>query len=682
MKELLKKEKKEAGIQDYLLPQKAFSFGTFDDYKIKVYYISDIHLLHHLGKAGKDYYELKLYNLWDETVWENIKTKIDCIVKNMFSQELQEDILSWKKKVLLIFGGDISSDTKITQYFYHKVKMQYMYIEYVAWKRRNHYIAPMGEEEAEQIYTSTLKTLESRLEAEFGKLKKYYIKFRNWKSLSKEQIIEKLEKRNPPSFFEYRKRKIYKMMAKIHETSDQRFKERFIEGKISGTKFVKRENYPIYVVLGNHELNDFSTLQAAVGEYEEFFLSEGIHFLHNGGYILDISDIFGTKCFILGGIGFAKYNKKYNVDTLCTTTPPMSREEEIRESEKCFDLYKQALAARKKCYGVLIFVTHYPVRDWMPKKSPMGCCTFFTGHTHRDSFKYNDIVQIYADNQIGYGSKKIKFKSCCLGHIYNPFITYGDGYYSISLQQYVLFMKFCGESIKGTGNIERQIINFNSKFYMVKRKGYYGFFVINERTGTKICEGGRIRNVSEHTDIEYFYNNFINFVEIYLRILGPFRKLEERLAGEVKKLGFSGEIHGLIIDLGLNGEVFPENHIMLNPYDGKITIYYSPIYGVVMKVYKSFLNFIEEWVSSHVKEEKYLQIKETYQEMGRETALITLENNKIEEEMSEFVILDIKDSLYSESAKVKKLQRLFTSNVLRDWDESLMETNENIFLNK
>ena len=128
MKELLKKEKKEVNIQDYLLPQKAFSFGTFDDYKIKVYYISDIHLLHHLGKAGKDYYELKLYNLWDETVWENIKTKIDCIVKNMFSQELQEDILSWKKKVLLIFGGDISSDTKITQYFYHKVKMQYMYI--------------------------------------------------------------------------------------------------------------------------------------------------------------------------------------------------------------------------------------------------------------------------------------------------------------------------------------------------------------------------------------------------------------------------------------------------------------------------------------------------------------------------------------------------------------------------
>ena len=139
-------------------------------------------------------------------------------------------------------------------------------------------------------------------------------------------------------------------------------------------------------------------------------------------------------------------------------------------------------------------------------------------------------------------------------------------FYSIS-QNCVRIMKFCGESIKGTGNIERQIINFNSKFYMVKRKGYYGFFVINERTGTKICEGGRIRNVSEHTDIEYFYNNFINFVEIYLRILGPFRKLEERLAGEVKKLGFSGEIHGLIIDLGLNGEVFPENHIMLNPYD-------------------------------------------------------------------------------------------------------------------
>lgn len=661
----------EGNMQNYVLPSKTFSAGEKNYSKIKVYYISDIHLLHQLGEAGEKYIALKQAKIWDEVIWEKIKIKIDNIVKKLFTKKLQEDILS-SEEVLLIFIGDISSDTKITHYFYHKVKIRYMYIKYMAWKEINHYVAPVGEQEAEQIYNSTLRKLQSSYEAEFGKLKKYYTKLKNWKSLSQEQILGKLETRGGIPFFEYRKRKIKELMFQVNWMNSPKTKEDFIKKKVSGVKFTKRKKYPIYAVLGNHELIDFTTVQEAVDAYKEFFSNEGMYFLHNSGYVFEI---LGTKCFILGGIGFAKYNQKYNANTLVTTTPPMSREEEIKESEECFDLYQDALEARENCYGFLIFVTHYPVSDWMPTKNPNGICTFFTGHNHRNQFKSTDTIQIYADNQIGYSPKDIKFKSCCLGCIYNPFITYKDGYYVISTEQYKQFMKFCGESIQGTYNIERQITEFNAKFYMVKRKNYYGFFVINEKTGAKICEGGRIRNISQHIDIEYFYNNFIKVVENYIQILAPFRKVQEAIAGEVKRLGFSGEIHGLIIDLGFKGEAIPDNHIMINPYDGKITIYYSPVFGVV-KEYRSFSNFIEEWASSNVGEEQYRQIKDQYQKMEVEKSLITLDNKSIEDKMADFIMLDIKNSLYSESAKIRQLERLFTSNVLRDWNEEWIHSNE------
>lgn len=49
----------------------------------------------------------------------------------------------------------------------------------------------------------------------------------------------------------------------------------------------------------------------------------------------------------------------------------------------------------------------------------------------------------------------------------------------------------------------------------------------------------------------------------------------------LKKLGFEGTIHGLIVDIN------DTNHIMVNPTDGSITFYYSPDFGFV-KTFESF----------------------------------------------------------------------------------------------
>ena len=67
----------------------------------------------------------------------------------------------------------------------------------------------------------------------------------------------------------------------------------------------------------------------------------------------------------------------------------------------------------------------------------------------------------------------------------------------------------------------------------------------------------------------------------------PKRKISE----VIKSFGGSGRIHGCIIDVDFL------NHVMLNPSDGQITYYYSPVFGYV-EPYDNMLNLLE----SHNKE--------------------------------------------------------------------------------
>ena len=118
------------------------------------------------------------------------------------------------------------------------------------------------------------------------------------------------------------------------------------------------------------------------------------------------------------------------------------------------------------------------------------------------------------------------------------------------------------------------------------------------------------------------------------------------MASEVKSLGYCGDVHGCIVDLDFC------NHIMINPLDQKVTFYNSPTMGFV-KIFDNLENLI------------------TYMNNGY---ILNIEKKK----MLELIKIDIKNSVYSILNYMRQIQRLFDSNILRDWNEDIISIQKKV----
>lgn len=622
----------EFSLSEFMLPEPTFR-GKYNN-QIRVFYITDIHLIHHFDPSLQNAFFEHL-KLTDFEVYK-AKAEIRTIVKKLFNKDFTQALLDYDTKrsvpfceaqegdnIVVLFGGDISFCTEITEFFYHEFITRWDFVLYERWKEKAL---------AEHTYINLPATyknecLQRDMQNENAVIKR----------------AEELKRRKHCSF-------------------------RVPEG------YQRPERYPIYTVIGNHELIDFPTVQEAVDHYKNFFQSCKIHFLHNEHCI-------GYRFNIIGGIGFAKYNQRYNALTLQTTTPPMSREDESYETDKFVEAYQNALIECQSNYRPLIVLSHYPINDWLANSSTNSICIYFNGHNHTNKSATGNI---YADNQIGYKRKKIAFKSCSLGIIYNPFCDYTNGCYEITPIQYAAFLRYKGEPIAGTSVIDKQLSKIGTKFYMIKESGFYGFFIINLNTGAKICTGGAIRNISYKTDINYFHHWFIEIVSAYAKAMAPYRKVQEQISDELKTLGFEGTIHGCIIDLNFF------NHIMIDPISGKLTFYYSPVMGT-MQTYPTFdalvtsisqqldydiLHYVEGERATSKAELLHQQklLSNAYRRLVANNSFITQENlTTIKQERGKVVKIDIKNSTYTLSRYINQLQRIFTTNILRVWDDSLIE---------
>ena len=140
-------------------------------------------------------------------------------------------------------------------------------------------------------------------------------------------------------------------------------------GYVSSYFFSKRyaikKMIPVFFVLGNHELHAFSTVENSVNYYNEMLSEIGIRLLHNT--CISSESIFGDDYWyrgflLLGGTGFAKYNTEYNADTVIGAEE-MSREDEIVESEKFYQIYQEKLIEATDENIPLIVMSHYPLKD-------------------------------------------------------------------------------------------------------------------------------------------------------------------------------------------------------------------------------------------------------------------------------------------------------------------------------
>ncbi len=419
---------------------------------------------------------------------------------------------------------------------------------------------------------------------------------------------------------------------------------------------------PLFFVLGNHECSGFDTADEASEFYSERLNQFGVSVLHN-------TFIEYGNCVVVGGTGFAKYNPNYNADNLIGPRKMQhNREYECAESDRFREQYFAALSVATKENKPVIVLTHYPVRDWLDGV-PSPACYYFSGHSHNNIIESTDICHIYADNQVGYTAKKMQLMARTLGTCRNPFVEFEDGAYEITPKQYADFYDYTGERV-GTGLIVRQIEK-NGHLHMIKKEGFFGFFIINDK-GAKICAGGKTKLIGTVKDIEYYSNYFMLMVQQYIEAMLPFRRLQERIAEEVKACRINdmsaGRIHGSIVDV----DFF--HHIMINPLDGKITFYYSPEFGVVKEL-PSFAHLLKSVkkgsfkLGSEVADSLVLWGKSESQHLGDIAPILcSVSAGGCE---GELVKINIKDSIYPLSGKINQLQRLFTSNILRDWDEEL-----------
>ena len=480
--------------------------------------------------------------------------------------------------------------------------------------------------------------------------------------------------------------KLCQSLESLNEGHFNRVFAIFLGGDISETpemtlKFLRklRESidFPIFFVLGNHDYISFTDVPSCINFYREQLQALRITLLYNEY----VECRHGKEKFLIyGGTGFAKYDDTWNADNV-VCCPGFTREDEIRETALFETAYQSALEAAKESRSCLLCLSHYPIYACLNNKYDKEVI-YFTGHNHCNEYVRTEDKVLFADNQIGYDKIDIAFKEATTGLVINPYHALNDGLYQTTVEDYLRFYRYLGE-YAGDGTLLYRRCQ-NASLYVVKRKGYYGFFMISTKKDSKgisIVNGGVTKKLTKSTEISWICENFDIVVSKYLQMLLPLRRVQEEISRELKELGLDGKIHGLIVDVDYY------HHISLNPIEGNANFYFASIFGYKMDL-ASFDEMITSLELQGMDQEKdYNLIRTKYKEKEMEQGYLlsaVSQNHLLEtdtydvEDISNRVeqLVSRKEGMYAVSRKISPLQRLFTGRVLRDFDLRLTETTQ------
>lgn len=438
--------------------------------------------------------------------------------------------------------------------------------------------------------------------------------------------------------------------------------------KIFYQKLVERNRISskkIICVLGNHELWNLdrasdNNVDSIVKLYKKMFDELGITFLQNE--LLVIGDDFEiiteseiesmtedelkkrtleSQLTIFGGIGFSGYNPDFNASKLIYFDAVPTLEEDKKLTNKFNSLYaklKDCLSNRK-----IIILTHHPKQDWSTDNYNSNWI-YINGHTHKNVYEKNSDKQLYADNQVGYFNEDVRLKRIDYSLKCNIFNDYEDGIHLISLEQYLLFYRKMGYSIS---------CKLQGEFYLLKKNDILMFVYKNDKGNLYIMNGGR-QNRLNYKDIEYYFNNMDNYSIIIKEGTKSYYAYINQLSDYIKSIGGSGNVHGTIVDIDFY------NHVYVNIYDGKITPYWAASMDYKI-VYPSF----QELLSNHC--------PKMLENMNSNKNELVVMKNELISSGGEFYE-DTK--IYRESRMMKKIQYLIDDNIIRVWNDNLLEEKE------
>lgn len=631
-------------------------YGSASHFSID--YVSDIHLLHHI----------RYYN-------DDIRRTIRITAKSLYNSRSQDSVQ--------LFLGDISSNPDVTIAFYRQYRLNHIYSQYKKFKQdqlvSTEDILALERRKADAKARSDIlvRYIEKRT-SEFNLLKREINKYVSYSKV----IAPKGGLAGIKYYLEspyYKKRNLpcavtEKIItaANLNEEIQQLFQLKCKWDEISLAEVpnepvtihdfkYQTEDFLGLVLIGNHEYFGFSDVDEAIKFYKEKLEPLGYIVLQNE--FVESNDVV-----IYGGSGFAKYSERFNANNLiCCAAMMGNRAYEIEQTtifEKGYEDAKKYAMENGKCF---ICAVHYPVDSCLRKFDRET--VYFTGHTHRNERSRTEDKVLYADNQIGYHNNgrfngSIYFKQATTGLVRNPYADFKDGYYCTTPDTYLQFCDYIGEYI-GEGKLIRKRCN-NGTLYVIKSQGYYGFFIVSE-SGISIVNGGKTKKITLSKNFAWIYDNFSIVVNKYLTMLEPLRTAQIQISHELKRLGFDGTIHGLIVDI----DYF--NHIRVNP-DGSLYFYFAPTFGTM----QSFESFQEQIAfMSHI---GLLKSKDAESKCN---ALALKSNVLVSGKCPAMMSVSRSEGIYGISRAISPLQRLFTGHVLRDFNLRLTEIeNKNAVLRK
>ncbi|MEJ8304027.1 DUF4116 domain-containing protein [Saccharibacillus sacchari] len=422
----------------------------------------------------------------------------------------------------------------------------------------------------------------------------------------------------------------------------------------------------IIATLGNHELwaikDRTDSLDELINEYRELFTNLGVLFLNNDMIFIHDDNQFDylsekeiltssieelrkwsrmSPFIFWGGLGFSGLNDSFNATNGIYRNSISTRAMDQKHSQR-FDIVHnkliEALGDRK-----VIVCTHTPLSDWSSQIYHPSWI-YMNGHTHRNLQRTDDTCTVYADNQIGYYGKKVFLKWFDLRWQYDFFCDYPEGIHTISQKEYRQF---------AIGFRIQMQFTRKGKLYMLKKKGLYCFLYENDKNVRYFLSGGRIKKIEEQR-LSYYYDHMDKYAEGVKLALSGYHKQLLALSKAIKSIGGSGKIHGSIVDIDFY------NHVYLDPQKRNIVPYWAT--DITSRyVASDVLTLLSEKAPGLYKNYKKL-IKNSSSKM-----------EVIELKHSQTGKYESGTEMYKGSNQMRALQYLLDHNIIREWNEEVID---------
>lgn len=360
-----------------------------------------------------------------------------------------------------------------------------------------------------------------------------------------------------------------------------------------------------------------------------------------------------AKMIVFGGLGFSGKSKAlapegyiYNADAGLYKGAVPTLVEDLIQTEKSEKAYFKVLESLFN-YAVII-ATHCPLDNWSESDYNSNFI-YLSGHTHHNTFHMSSEKTVFADNQVGYYSDDYDLRYFLIDGTYDSFISYPDGIYKITYEQYIDFN--IGKNVR----IKKKK---DGKQIILLKKGFAHMFVYyNSNNKLILLNGGSPKRLFH--DLNYYYENLDKYVHNIKTIMNSYTDRLLDVSKMVRSIGGEGKIHGCIVDIDYY------NHIYINPVDGKITPYFA--YDMEQKyVYKDLYSLLEK------KKPSLLPGYVEWQRVNQDNNKLVVQNT----ELADGAVLVTDKNIYRVSKIVKTMQYLLFQDIVREWNDKILSISD------